>query len=354
VLDKRTCIAKFKIETSLEPLPKQIMNSILSQIQNLPFDEKLRISQVLAELVREKNSTPVIPEEETPELCAQWIEHFTTNSKGRENNDKLNKRREKVLQILHTQIFEKDDVYGKDWQRIREKWEAKIVTIHAAPIQEVVIRAGRNNHFDCSIFFKDGMILQEFEFKFNAKSIDGCPQFLSLPEKKGLCSQSYTLFYYENYLQEIAKLFEEERPPWDLYVKEVCKTESNHPFFINMYNKEKEEKYKEAKVKKDNAVHESISSFLELAVFDLEAYTKIVKNTENNKIYMLYKNDEFYIDRILPSERIPKSIVGLNKQKNSIILHTEHSGTEHHLLLRWRNHLGILNPAWQIKLQRKA
>ena len=38
------------------------------------------------------------------------------------------------------------------------------------------------------------------------------------------------------------------------------------------------------------------------------------------------------------------------KNRNTIVLMSDNY--EYHLLLRWRNHAGILNPAWQIKVVR--
>jgi predicted secreted protein len=41
------------------------------------------------------------------------------------------------------------------------------------------------------------------------------------------------------------------------------------------------------------------------------------------------------------------------KNGNTIVLQSAaNPSTTFHLLLRWRNHKGILNPAWQISLKR--
>jgi hypothetical protein len=39
------------------------------------------------------------------------------------------------------------------------------------------------------------------------------------------------------------------------------------------------------------------------------------------------------------------------KGENTIVV-VSRAGTKHHMLLRWKNHLGILYPAWQISLSR--
>jgi hypothetical protein len=39
------------------------------------------------------------------------------------------------------------------------------------------------------------------------------------------------------------------------------------------------------------------------------------------------------------------------KNGNTIVVVSK-AGTKHNMLLRWKNHLGILYPAWQISLSR--
>ena len=38
---------------------------------------------------------------------------------------------------------------------------------------------------------------------------------------------------------------------------------------------------------------------------------------------------------------------------NTVILTNKNKTVEYHMLLRWKNHAGVLFPAWQIKFKRK-
>ena len=77
-----------------------------------------------------------------------------------------------------------------------------------------------------------------------------------------------------------------------------------------------------------------------------------------DKIYILYsiKEKKFFIDRLTDNELTltGKFILEKNKQNyiNKIIYETKYLTSQIHMLLRWRNHAGILNPAWQISIVR--
>ena len=71
---------------------------------------------------------------------------------------------------------------------------------------------------------------------------------------------------------------------------------------------------------------------------------------------MLWNNEQFYLDSISEDEIniVPEKIlkIGKNKLHNTLIIKTKNNKTEYHLLLRWKNHAGVLFPAWQIKFIR--
>jgi hypothetical protein len=77
---------------------------------------------------------------------------------------------------------------------------------------------------------------------------------------------------------------------------------------------------------------------------------------------MLYcpKEKKFYRDDITPEElTISEEHMGIQVGKNgnvhTLIFYTgEDKTTSINLLLRWRNHAGILNPAWQISINRSS
>ena len=66
---------------------------------------------------------------------------------------------------------------------------------------------------------------------------------------------------------------------------------------------------------------------------------------------MLWKNGKFYLDT-LTEENIDILAEKNLKGNNTIVIKTINDKAEYHLLLRWKNHAGVLFPAWQIKFKR--
>jgi ATP phosphoribosyltransferase regulatory subunit HisZ len=72
--------------------------------------------------------------------------------------------------------------------------------------------------------------------------------------------------------------------------------------------------------------------------------------TQKNKVFLLWDTKIFHIETIKPYELTCSTIKNI-KNNNTIVLNTESKG-EIHMLLRWKNHIGVLYPAWQISLKR--
>ena len=68
-------------------------------------------------------------------------------------------------------------------------------------------------------------------------------------------------------------------------------------------------------------------------------------------MYLLWKDGKFSLDAISLAEMSGMTFQGI-KNENTLIIGTE--TTTYGLLLRWRNHKGILNPAWQISMKRNT
>jgi hypothetical protein len=90
---------------------------------------------------------------------------------------------------------------------------------------------------------------------------------------------------------------------------------------------------------------------------DLEKISKKLIDTQSQKIYMCYdpSKNNICTDFINDNELSITDIKELKKNKDGMI-HTivcsTKSNTIINMLLRWRNHAGILNPAWQISIKR--
>ena len=129
------------------------------------------------------------------------------------------------------------------------------------------------------------------------------------------------------------------------------------PLFRTLYDKENESRnFKEAKkILVDKSIHDFLSE--QKDKIDIIKLNEILK-PQSKKIYMVYNRNgqKFYHDQITESECTITSIntlkAGRNGQYNTIIFNTQNENTTLHFLLRWKNHAGILLPAWQISIKR--
>ena len=77
-----------------------------------------------------------------------------------------------------------------------------------------------------------------------------------------------------------------------------------------------------------------------------------IKESQDNKIYMLWDKESFNKSELFSSEIIPKIEIKNNGTKgaNTIIVKA-FNDSEYHLLLRWKNHNCIRGTAWQISVK---
>jgi adenine-specific DNA-methyltransferase len=157
------------------------------------------------------------------------------------------------------------------------------------------------------------------------------------------------LNHTENYLDKYILCdidITEIKPSLEEYLNLITKINYNiHPFISQL--KTRENYFKQ---EKNEIVNESISKYLEIygKQINIELFIEKLKNTNNDKIYLLWKSNKFCIDFISNDEINNVILHSINK--NNIELKS--NNTIYKLLLRWRNHKGILNPAWQISMTR--
>ena len=157
------------------------------------------------------------------------------------------------------------------------------------------------------------------------------------------------------------------------YLRNVQTDNSAHHFFEYLYTNENQ-----YKIEKKEIVYKSIDNYLikltniPIDIDDLINYyssnrnvmnSNFIRNlqakfyvTQMDKKYMCFHNNNFYIDEIMPEElRITENNFRLKRGRNNLYntLVFINDYAEIHMLLRWKNHAGILYPAWQIKLFRK-
>lgn len=285
----------------------------------------------------------------------QNIRLFTSAGKGRGLNDANNRLRENILTMLHhvPEDYILDNEYGQEWATLSMKWIQFLKTLYPHEYDEIEVKKIANQkQYDLDIRYKkQNQIVHSVlgEFKHNTKTLSKLPQYYSAPEKKGYIPVRYAEFFYHNYLDTICQMIPIPKLQKDTYMKCVYQPRySIHRFFEDLKNSESLY-YKE----KQTIVRQSIKDYLELYAddFSLQALTNDIL-PQQNKTFILWDCNEFHSDRIHPDELQLESIEKVDRN-NTIVIRSK-AGTKHKLLLRWRNHLGVLYPAWQISLDRSA
>jgi hypothetical protein len=202
-------------------------------------------------------------------------------------------------------------------------------------------------------FYNDNILVKQekIEFKYGSSSIDKIPQFLSLQARFPFFTESYDKYYYENYLDKYIACDDtitEPKPSLEIYLKYVTNTNYNIlPFFENLKNCEENNK-KEKDVIVNKSIHEYLLQYG--PSINIQEFIEKVRNTQKEKTYLLWNKGKFHIDSLNEEDSV--IIFRSITNKNTIELGSS-NGNIYKLLLRWRNHKGILNPAWQISMKRQ-
>jgi hypothetical protein len=291
---------------------------------------------------------------------------FTPNH--RDKNDATNKIREGILKVIShpPATYLEDAVHGNSWRTLHHAWHAALRQIaqekgiHPSYTStQIEIKGGRRFNYDADVSYRKGNVELErikIEFKNGGSTICDQPQFLSLQAKFPLFPVTYDTFWYENYLDRYIACdseLTEAKPALPLYLKHVTSTKySITPFFNQL--KARETLFQK---EKNAVVNASITEYLTQHGKDinLALFAEKVKATQTDKIYMMWNTSaspsgtgQFNIDMMPEND----SVAEYHSIKNGNVLQVKSGNTMYELLLRWRNHKGILNPAWQISMKR--
>jgi hypothetical protein len=165
---------------------------------------------------------------------------------------------------------------------------------------------------------------------------------------------SYTKYYYETALDTYLATvnYTNAKPSLDEYMAIVCGTEyARCPMTQYMYDNESSG---DNKKRCTVIVKESIRGYLDkyAATVDIVKLNTKLMDSQMGKHFLLWDLDKFWIHTYSAEDLCIRGENGITvKNANTIVLLSDNY--EYHLLLRWRNHAGILNPAWQIKAIRR-
>jgi hypothetical protein len=285
----------------------------------------------------------------------EQIELFYKSGKKCEN-DCDNKIREDILEKIENipKEYLDDLTYGDKWRQVQTGWLEVLKGLCNTQFDtiKVVKMAGRSHNYDFEAHYKKDEQLvktENIEFKYNSGSLDKIPQFLQLHENSGFLKTSYAEFYYDNYLSKhisyisLLELIDKEQ-----YLKYIKNVNYNcNIFFSNLKAAEDDAN---TKIAIDKLVKESISTYLSTYANDIDL--NILKSrleAQSRKIFVMWKSGKFTKDRISIGQQLEYKGI---KNNNTIVVEDIEQRQEYHLLLRWKNHKGVLNPAWQISLYR--
>lgn len=286
------------------------------------------------------------------------IELFFAKS-NRNNNDYDNKKREYILEKIFNKDNEISEFNTEKWQHIKEKCEDLIINISKKykitySNYDIQKKAGRSNNHDFVLCYYDekNTLVKTIKLEYkNSKSMSDYPQCLSLYTKNDFIDDiSYHEFFYDNYLSKLTN----DVIPKSQYLIECFKTKSDIKMFNDIRNQENNKDKKENKKK---IVDESIEKYI------LSVFKKINKNRfleklceQEDKLFIFYNylTNTFSMDEIDINNKIEITNINYNKSEdktkniNTIIIELSNN-TCYKCLLRWKNHKGVLGPAWQIK-----
>lgn len=207
---------------------------------------------------------------------------------------------------------------------------------------------GRLNYDFLLTHLSDLKFKIKLEFKHNTTCVDKCPQFLSLASNQ-LVDISYAEYFYDNYIPLIAKLYSINPPQKDKYLQYIHINDYTKDSFFNyLYKNEKQFINEKLQIVKD-----SIDTYLQQVDFNMNTLTSKMKYTQHNKIFLCWDtlSQQFLLDTIENNELSITKLQKINN-KNTLVFETKTNGALIYVLLRWKNHNGILFPAWQISLKR--
>ena len=278
---------------------------------------------------------------------------------GRAENDAKNAVRESVLEMILTPAaadFAVASPLAEQWSAVRSGWRS---ALSLEEDQEVIIKkmAGRKHNYDFSV--KSGeAIAMKVEFKCGAgvSALADLPQILSLSGNFDLMRSGtevplYAEHFYKNFLPiylEADGGDDETRsslPEKDKYMKLVHQSNyDRNPFFRRLYDHEEVNKAEKAAI-----VDQSISSYLLLAAgeLDLDKLSAKLAASQSGKRFVMWDSRAHKFHHAEIGEDDLRLVEMVDITKNSIVVAAA-SGQRYKMLLRWKNHKGILLPAWQI------
>lgn len=291
------------------------------------------------------NSLPIVKTKEG-DIYYNSIKYFY-KVENRAKNDSSNKIRENIIASLINKIIPKCFFkYSNLWRNLNNSLNhyLKLLACQKNLIIGTIVcipKAGRSNHYDFKIIINNDNIFY-VEFKFNVKNITDCPQFISPMKPSKYLDINFEEFFYDNYLELIANKGNLELPNKNIYLQTIG---NNNVECMKLYK----DKYKTDKIFNNYCKKidkKAIKQFISNSNLNHAKLSDYLFETQKDKIYMCYKNNIFYFDKVDPS--IYKIMETIQKKNTHFLCKTENNMLVE-IRLRFKNGCGLQFPAFQIK-----
>lgn len=275
---------------------------------------------------------------------------FFENNSRKENDSSNSKREDIIFFILSGKIPGEWLINCKKWYKIYTELNKIMNILTNYRKYKITKKGGRksNHDFELEIESSNNIETINLEFKHNCNKICNLPQFANI-SCEFFVDKKYSEFFYDNYIEKIYDIYNEiERIDKMSYMKYVHGTNYGNNFFKQLYDYDNINDVK--KREKQKLVKKSIQEYLNIVKLDIDAINKKLLE-QNNKVFILWdKKREIFIKEQFNKKDITITRYSHIKNNNTIVLNTESDKTVN-MLLRWKNRIGILNPAWQISLK---
>ena len=292
------------------------------------------------------------------------ITYFTGDVEftSRSDNDHNNKVREDIITNISyiDEDYFSDPQHGPSWFALKSGFDANMRLICPTySSYKIEHKAGRKHNYDYLVTFLDDKQNKisdaKLEFKFNAATIDDTPQFVSPMKPSQYLSAPFEEYYYDSYLVPLLQKFGLDVPERNLYLKSI---HNNKPKCMEaaqlLYYQGCKQSSKFDGTENATSFYEScnessrecIKKFIENTDLNIAKLTQYLSESQDQKIYLLYKNGNFNIQVSCSDDYIIDSY-SKNPEKFRYEAITK-TNKKINILLRWKNGNGIAYPAFQI------
>lgn len=284
------------------------------------------------------------------------------NPSTKSDNDQNNKMRENIIAAIIDKKIPDDYYIIYAWKRLHNAIFHYINEItENRPYTHIECKqmGGRRYNYDFvfEIYYVGSIEPNKYniELKFNASNIADAPQFVSPMKPSEYLSKSYEEEFYDNYLPKLSNASGIPMPEKSVYMSQIHSNEPKCmiPFQELYYNGcssssnfTNNENHKEFYELAKRLSKESIEKFINETDLDDKKLSAYLVYTQKNKIYMLYKNNKFTLQR--PNMEDYEIIKVIKNAKKSSYECESKNGKKINVLLRWKNGNGIAFPAFQI------